>query len=368
MQSACGFAEARLKTVKIVLIGPVYPYRGGIAHYTSLLSRAIEQEGHSLKLISFKRQYPRILFPGKTDKDPSAQKLEVGTVDFSIDSLNPISWAITFKHIVNFSPDVFVLQWWVSFWFPVWFFFGVLNYFVLKVPLVYMIHNVLPHEEKFWDKWLVQMTLRWGARFCVQSADERKILKSYFPKKTVKVIHHPIYDMFVDQSISKSRAREYLAFPPKATILLFFGVIREYKGLADFLNVFPSIIEAAPESILLIAGEFWQNKQKYLEMIENLGVTNNVIIADKYIPNEEVPYYFCAADVLVAPYRKITGSGVIQMAMGFQLPIISRQDIFAKDLPNTIRQKTFKTFSTTIAQNVKYNTWQDLVRFITTDN
>ena len=348
--------------MKIALIGPVYPYRGGIAHYTSMLCETIRKQGHTLKIISFKRQYPQRLFPGKTDKDTSKQKIYIDDVDFLLDSLNPISWISTFKQIVEFKPDRLVLQWWTLYWSPIWFIFGLLNHLILKAPLVFIIHNVFQHEQQIFDKWITKLVLVWGDRFSVQSNDERNKMLSLFPQKKIRVIPHPVYDMFVDEKFTKEQAKKELYLPESTILLLFFGIVRKYKGLYDLLFAFPGILKETPHAILLIAGEFWDNKQQYLDVIHKLGIDQKIIIDDRYIPNEDVAKYFVAADVLMAPYNNITGSGVIQMAKGFGLPIMFREDIMKGNPSQIIKQKMDEHFH--ICHD-SASSWEDLEEFIT---
>lgn len=305
------------------MVGPVYPYRGGIAHYTTMLYRALRERGHDVLMVSFKRQYPRWLYPGRSDKDPSKEPLLVEDAHYWIDSLNPITWLTTFWRIRRYRPDVLVLQWWTTFWAPVWLVLGILNRVFLQNPLVYICHNVLPHEMRWWDPWLTQTVLRWGTRFIVQSEEERRRLVTLMPMVQVTVAPHPLYDMFAAQRIPKDEARRRLELPLDAPILLFFGIIREYKGLRDILAAMPEIRARLGEVVLLVVGEFWEDKRPYIEMIERLGIGDSVIIEDRYIPNEEVGLYFSAADALVAPpYRQVTGSGTVQMARGFGIPVI----------------------------------------------
>lgn len=308
--------------MKVALVGPVYPYRGGIAHYTTMLYRALRERGHDVLMVSFKRQYPRWLYPGRSDKDPSKQPLVVEDAKYWIDSLNPLTWLTTFWRIRRYRPDVIVLQWWTTFWAPVWFVFGILNRLFLKRPLFYICHNVLPHEVRWGDLWLARLALRWGTRFIVQSEREREVIASLMPEAQTIIVPHPIYNMFADQRIPKREARRHLDLPLDVPILLFFGIVREYKGLKYVLAALPEIRAQLGKVILLIAGEFWEDKRRYLEMIGQLGIEDSVIIEDRYIPNEEVGLYFSAADVLVAPYQQLTGSGVVRIAQGFGVPVI----------------------------------------------
>ncbi len=309
--------------MRVALIGPVYPYRGGIAHYTTMLCRALRERGNHVLLVSFKRQYPQWLFPGRSDKDPSKQPLEVEDVQYWIDSLNPFTWLATFWRIRQYRPDVLILQWWTTFLSPVWSVLGVLNRIFLQKPLVYICHNVLPHEVRWWDSLLAKGVLRWGTHFIVQSEEEERRLLSLSSRAQTVVAPLPIFDMFANGRVTKVEARARLGLPPAVPVLLFFGIVREYKGLQDLLAALPEIRAQLGKMVLLVAGEFWEDKRPYQEMIERLAIDDSVIIDDRYIPNEEVPIYFSAADVLVAPYRRATGSAVIQMAVGNGCPVIA---------------------------------------------
>lgn len=309
--------------MRVALIGPVYPYRGGIAHYTTMLHRALCKRGHKVLLVSFKRQYPKWLFPGQSDRDPSEKPLRAEGAKYWIDSLNPLTWLMAFRRIHRYRPDVIVLSWWTTFWAPAWFVVGLLNRLFLRGPLVYICHNVLPHEAKFWDPWLTRMVLRWGTRFVVQSVEERKRLLTVMPGIFVDVVLHPIYDMFVSQRMPKEEARRRLDVPLDIPVLLFFGIVREYKGLQDVLRALPVIQGRFGKVLLLVAGEFWADKQPYLEIVEQLDIGGSVIFEDRYIPNEEIASYFSAADLLVVPYRRATGSGAVQMARGFGVPVVT---------------------------------------------
>jgi len=309
--------------MRSVLIGPVYPYRGGIAHYTTMLYRVLREQGHDVLLVSFKRQYPQWLFPGRSDRDPSKVPLEVEGAEYWIDSLNPFTWLTTFWCIRRYRPDAMILQWWTPFWTPVWFVLVTLNYLFLGSPVIYICHNVFPHEVHWYDHWLTWLVLRWGARFIVQSREEEARLLSLLPGAQATTVPLPVFDMFSRERISKEAARRQLGLLSEVPILLFFGVVRTYKGLEDLLAVLPEVQERLEKVILLVAGEFWEDKRPYLRMIEQLGIGDSVILEDRYISNEEIALYFSAADVLVAPYRQVTGSGVVQMAIGHQCPVIT---------------------------------------------
>ena len=283
----------------------------------------MRERGHQVLLISFKRQYPQWLFPGSSDKDPSQKSLKVEEARYWIDSLNPITWLVTFWRIRRYRPDTVILQWWTTFWTPAWFVLGLLHRLLLRVPLLIICHNVLPHEARRWDSLLARSVLSLGTRFIVQSLDEKERLLALVPKAQVAVVLHPVYDMFAGDRIPQKDARSRLDLPLDAPVLLFFGIVREYKGLKDVLAALPDVETQLEKPTLVVAGEFWDDKQPYLEMIDRLGIGHLVVIEDRYIPNEEVGLYFSAADVLVAPYRRATGSGAVQMARGFGVPVIT---------------------------------------------
>jgi len=309
--------------VRVVLVGPVYPYRGGIAHYTTMLYRALRERGHDVLMVSFKRQYPRWLYPGKSDKDPSKKPLVVEDAKYWIDSLNPVTWLVTFWRMRAYRPDLLILPWWTTFWAFTWIVLGALYRIFLRKPLVYICHNVLPHEVRWWDRWLTRWVLRWGTEFIVQSRGEQERLMRLLPEATPKLVPHPIYDMFGRELISQDEARRLLGLPLNANILLFFGIVRRYKGLAYLLAALPAIRDQLPNALLVVAGEFWEDRQAYLTVIEELGIGDLVVVQDRYIPNEEVALFFSAANVVVLPYVQATQSGVVQLALGCNRPVIT---------------------------------------------
>ena len=308
--------------MRFCVIGPVYPYRGGIAHFTTMLARAMHERKHEVLVVSFKRQYPRWLYPGETDKDPSQNPLKVRDAQYWLDSLNPLSWISTFFRIRRNCPDVIVMQWWTPFWAPAWFVLGALTRFLLRIPIVYYCHNVLPHETRRWDAWIAKATLSWASLFLVQSAQEKRQLQVLLPRAVMQVTPLPTFDMFCDLRISKEEARQRLELPDEALVLLFFGFVRPYKGLNYLIEALPLVLEKQ-DVHLLIAGEFWDGVQTYLDLIRSLNLRSHVTLVDRYVPNEEVGVYFTAADLVVLPYVEATQSGIVQMALGFGVPVLT---------------------------------------------
>ena len=187
--------------VRLALIGPVYPYRDGIAHFTTGLYRALQMHGHEVLLVSFSRQYPQRLFPGQTDKDPSQKPGSVEDARYWLDSRNPLAWISTFARIRRSAPEAIVMQWWTTFWAPAWFVLGILNRILLRVPMVYFCHNVLPHEMRRWDRWLAKLALRQAMAFVVQSAAEKNQLLSLIPGAQIQISCLPTFDMLASQRI-----------------------------------------------------------------------------------------------------------------------------------------------------------------------
>ena len=309
--------------MRVVLIGPVYPYRGGIAHYTAHLAQALREAGHFLLLVSFKRQYPQWLFPGQSDRDPSSHPLKVQGAQYWIDPLNPFTWLTTFRRIRAYGPQAIIQQWWTPFWAPVWFALGAWNSLCGRSPLIVLCHNVLPHESHWWDAGLAKIVLRWGTGFITQSLAEKDLLLRLLPGARAVVCPHPAYDLLADQRLPREQAREQLRLPEDAPVLLFFGIVREYKGLLDLLTALPQVRERLGDVLLVVAGEFWDDAGPYRRAIRRLGIEDAVVLDARYIPNEEVAVYFSAADLLVAPYRRVTGSGTVQLAVGFGLPVVT---------------------------------------------
>jgi glycosyltransferase involved in cell wall biosynthesis len=306
---------------KIVLIGPIWPYRGGISHDTAVLANQLSAAGHDVRVISFKRQYPQWLYPGITDRDNSQQPLKMDA-EYLLDPFNMFSWFKTAARVKELKPDLVAIQWWITFWgIPL----GVLARLIIKqkIKVVYMIHNVLPHEEKPWDRILAKFALSATQNYFVHSESQKLRLLTIFPDANISLAPLSIFTVAGTQRIPKSEARKHLGLVDDAHWLLFFGFIRPYKGLPILLDALRILKPRGILPHLLIAGEFWQDKQHYLDMIQEYSLSDQVIVMDRYIPNEEVLFIYSAVDVLVMPYLEgATQSGVASMAIGYGLPII----------------------------------------------
>lgn len=327
--------------MRVVLIGPVYPYRGGIAHYTTLLARALRARNHQVLLVSFRRQYPGWLYPGKSDRDPS-QPANPITAEFTLDPLSPASWKQARRQIAEFKPQQVIINWWTTFWGPA---FANLAGWLRKdgYPVTFLIHNVMPHEPKPWDRILARWALRSGSRHIVQSEGERQRLLKLLPEAHAILTSHPIYDMLAGHQFESGAARAKLGLSPDGIVLLIFGIVRQYKGLSVLLQAMAQPEMSSLKPALLIAGEFWEDKSRYLEQARALGLSGQLKIDDRYIPDEEVPLYFSAADLLVASYTGGTQSGAVKMAMGFGLPAVVSQHLVDESMAADMGKLIFAT-------------------------
>ncbi len=306
-------------SMKIVLIGITHPFRGGIAHYTSLLARELEKK-HLVELISLKKQYPRFLFPGKTQIDESRRRIETRNVPL-IHPLAPWTWFSALLKIKKIAPDMVLFQWWHPFFGPS---FGTLARWLKRwqrTKIVFLCHNVRPHESTAIDSLLIRYAFGASERFIVHSESDLKILKRMKPGSAVFKTPHPTYEIFRgDDTPDSLEARRRLGV--RGNTLLFFGYIRRYKGLGYLLQALPQVLNVV-DCTLLIVGEVYEGRTKYRKMIEDYHLEKNVKWIDRYVPNEEVPFYFRAADLVVLPYVSATQSGVIQIAYGFNRPVVS---------------------------------------------
>jgi glycosyltransferase involved in cell wall biosynthesis len=304
--------------MKYVLIGPTYPYRGGIAHYTTLLYQHLSAV-HDTQLYSFKRQYPAFLFPGKTDKDPSASPLQV-PCEYLLDPLNPFTWVGTFRRIQRERPDAVILQWWVPYWAPA---LGSVAFLLRRftpAKVLFICHNVLPHEGSIVDRFLTRLALAQGQYFIVQSQKDLDNLKALVPHaQTVRTVL-PLYDGEQWEATDQAAAKNALGLA--GPVVLFFGFVRKYKGLEYLIQAMPAVLRCIPAQ-LLIVGEFWKDRDAYLQMMQELGLQQQVTVVDRYVANEEIGLYFSAADVVVLPYVDATQSAVISLAYAFDKPVIT---------------------------------------------
>lgn len=307
--------------MKVAILGPTYPHRGGIAHYTTLLARALAAR-HDLAIVSFKRLYPGFLFPGTTQLDESRDALRPPvTPEPILDSLNPLTWLGAGARLRGVEPDLLVVPWWHPFFGPS---LGTAARRARRGPgkpaRVYLCHNVAPHEQTPLDRALTAYGLGGADAFLVHARSEMERLRRIARGRPVRVHPHPSYDVFSERSPGREAARAALGVGGR--VLLFFGYVRPYKGLADLLEALRLARRDAWDS-LLVVGEFYEPRERYRPLLESPELRDRVRVVDRYVPNEEVARYFAAADVVALPYREATGSGIAQVAFGAGVPVIA---------------------------------------------
>jgi glycosyltransferase involved in cell wall biosynthesis len=308
-------------SVRFCLIGPVWPYRGGISHISTILAEALIKQGHNVLVVSFRRQYPQWLYPGQSDKDNSQNPLKT-PAKYILDPFLPWTWKKGIDIVLAYKPELVIVQWWTFFWsIP----FAYISRYLHnhEVRVAYMVHNVSSHEKHILDRFLTRLALSTTQDFMVFSEIENQNIQRLMPGKRVIVSHLPIYSFSSSDQVSKAAARVTLNLPDQETILLFFGIVRPYKGLNVLLKAMGRLKDKGITPYLAIVGEFWKDKQHYLDLIEQTGIQAQVRIEDRYVPNEEADLWFRAADVLIAPYiQGVTQSAVASLALGYRLPII----------------------------------------------
>ena len=308
------------KSGKWVLIGPVYPYKGGISHYTGLMYRALSKV-HDTVMISYKMQYPKLLFK-KEQRDYDNDTFRVEGTQFLINTANPFNIMGVASKIVKMKPEKVIIQWWHPYFAPCY----VLLAGKLKragIPVTYICHNVFPHERFPLDKQLTRMALKKGSRYILHAQGEVNELLSIRPDADYRVSVHPTYSAFNFENMDMRTAREKLGIPAGERILLFFGFVREYKGLKHLLKAM-SLMKDKTDFIprLYVVGDFAGNKDEYLKLIDDLDIKDRVTVIDGYVPDKEVEKYFSAANLVVLPYESATQSGIVQIAYGFRKPVI----------------------------------------------
>jgi glycosyltransferase involved in cell wall biosynthesis len=303
---------------RFCLIGPTYPYRGGISHYNTCLMRELEKR-YEVHAINFSRLYPGFLFPGTTQLDESKTPLAAES-ERIIDSINPFTWIRAGVRAASMRPDVTLVQWWHPFFAPVVFTICSILKLLRRGKVVIICHNVLPHETSLVDRMLARVAFSAADGFLVQSREDREKLLRIRKKAVVAVHPHPIYDFFSTGGVTKEEARRRIK-SGDGPLLLFFGYIRGYKGLTYLLEAMPLVRERVPAR-LVVVGEFYEDGRPYLDLVSRLGLDEAVRFDARYVGNEEVESYFVASDIVILPYVSATQSGIVQIAFAFDRPVV----------------------------------------------
>ena len=303
---------------KVIIIGPAYPYRGGIANFNNSLAKAFKKSGNEVEVISFKLQYPSFLFPGKTQYESSDPPEDIIITDL-INSVNPLNWVSVAKTINKKKPDYVIIRYWLPFMAPC---LGTIARLLQKkIKILAITDNVIPHEKRFGDFYLTKYFVSACDAFLTLSASVLEELSQFTNSEKKKFVPHPIYDTF-GKKLDKERAKKNLKLNFEDNYLLFFGFVRKYKGLDLMLQAMSDKRIKDLGVKLIVAGEFYDNVDYYLDLMKELGIEKNIILRSDFIDEKDVKNYFCASDMITQTYRTATQSGVTQIAYHFERPML----------------------------------------------
>ncbi len=301
-----------------IIVGTAYPLRGGIAHYNALLASSLATR-HRVETITFKRQYPALLFPGTTQEETGG-RFHADPAPRLVDSINPLNWFSIGRLLQKRKPDLLIFKYWLPFFGPC---FGTIAKLAKRnhhTRVLFICDNVLPHEQRLFDGSFTRYAFRHVDYFIVQSDAVERDLASFWPRAITRNVPHPVYNVF-GSPVDKHEARRSLGLKGKR-ILLFFGYVRKYKGLDILLDAMPKVLQNT-DVHLLVAGEFYDDESRYRSIVEERGLAGHVLFHSEYLPSERVGLYFSAADAVVLPYRSATQSGIAQIAYNFDKPVLA---------------------------------------------
>ena len=303
---------------KIIIIGPAFPYRGGIANFNNSLAVEYKNQGAVVKIYSFSLQYPSFLFPGKTQYEEGEGPKGIEIIPI-VNSINPFNWFKVVSCIKKENPDYVIIRYWLPFMAPC---LGTISKLIRKTTKVFAItDNIIPHEKRIGDSLLTKYFVKSCDAFLTLSSSVLDDLLKFTNTREKIFIPHPIYDSF-GEIVEKSTSREKLGLDVNGKYLLFFGFVRKYKGLDIMLDVMADKRIQDLGIKLIVAGEFYDNKEEYISQIDVLGIKDSIILKSDFIPEEKVKDYFCASDMITQTYRTATQSGVTQIAYHFERPML----------------------------------------------
>lgn len=305
------------RRIKIAIVGPAHPYRGGLASIMESMAREFQSRGSEVDILTFTLQYPKILFPGKSQTVDTPPPTDLN-IRRRVSTVNPLSWISVGRELKLMRPDIVLMKYWTPFMAPC---FGTIARIARSnghTRVICQIDNVEPHEHHITDTLFNHYYLNSVDGFIYMSEQVHSELKNYTSRPAL-FSPHPIFDNFGER-VNREEACKKLGLDPAVRYTLFFGLIRDYKGLDTLLDAWSKFRRDGHK--LLIAGEFYTSSDKYHRLIESLGIKEDIILHDFFIPDEEVRNYFSVADCVVLPYKSATQSGVTQICYNFCTPVI----------------------------------------------
>lgn len=307
-------------TRKIIIIGSAYPFRGGLAAYNERLAREYIKNGDDVVIYTFTLQYPSFLFPGKSQYSESPAPTDIKIIRI-VNSINPLNWIKVGNRIKKQKPDLVIIKFWIPFMAPC---FGTIARRIKKnnfTKIISIVDNIIPHEKRVGDRILASYFVQAVHGFVAMSKSVMEDIKLFNKTKPVLFCPHPLYDHF-GEIIPKEKAVCNLKLDTNYKYILFFGFIRDYKGLDLLLKSFAKLSIKNKSIKLIVAGEFYTDSKPYFDLIKINQLDEFVIMHNNFIPDEKVADYFCASDIVVQPYKNATQSGVTQIAYHFNKPMI----------------------------------------------
>lgn len=305
---------------KIIIIGPAHPLRGGIAVFNERLAEVLQEDGHEVIIYSFSLQYPNFLFPGKTQYSEDAPPTQLN-IQVKVNSVNPFNWIKIGREIQGLNPDVVIGRFWLPFMGPC---FGTILRIIKrnkKTRIIGLVDNIIPHEKRPGDYLFAKYFVGACDAFLVMSKTVESQLRTFTQQKPIALAEHPLSDNF-GKAVSYETALAHLKLSKDFRYLLFFGFIRDYKGLDLLLEAIADERVRKLKVKLIVAGEYYSNEEKYQTQITSLNINSQLVMSTSFISNEEVKYYFCAADLITQPYKTATQSGVSSLGYFFEKPML----------------------------------------------
>ncbi len=306
--------------MKIIILGSAHPLRGGLASYNERLAREFMNQGHEVDVYTFSLQYPEFLFPGTTQysTEPASKDLRIHV---KVNSVNPVNWYKVGKEIAALKPDMLIVKFWLPFMAPC---LGKICRLVKAngvTKVLAILDNIVPHEKRFGDRILASYFVNSVDAFIAMSDSVLNDLSQFNQTKPRAISPHPLFDNF-GEAVTKKEAYHHLGLAPNEEHLLFFGFIRDYKGLDLLLQAMADERVRRLNMKLIVAGEFYTDAKPYADLIRQLNLQDKLVLKTDFIPDSEVRYYFCAADMVVQPYKHATQSGVTQICYHFNRPML----------------------------------------------